>query len=428
MWEAGTVDYLGGAADSWRQKVDDDSPAAALIRDAAEAMDLEQLCDLIVARCVSVAFATYVDDDEFRAHLRASVLENLRQLRNYLTGRVTLADISLREPLSFATFQAKLGIAQSSIHRSYRVSFLTSWREFTTLLNELVADDRIERDVAFAAFEGLTDKIFKYQDQVASMVAETYTQTDDALSRSKSYMRQRLVREVLNGVVEVPSPSDVSIIGYDLDGAHAAILLPDTSEESAAQVAVKLKSAVQARDVLVYPLNLKRSVLWLGRGRRWTPQSLRALRDQLVELGLSASISDPQEGMTGFRLSFQQVREVEKIRFSVGQTNGSGVMLQSEVGLEILLLRDLDMAKRFIQAELGPLALDTRDNERLRETLDASFRFGSHVAAAEYLQLHEHTVRNRLQKAEQLLGSSIRERSTELQVALRLRRVLSRSR
>jgi len=88
-------------------------------------------------------------------------------------------------------------------------------------------------------------------------------------------------------------------------------------------------------------------------------------------------------------------------------------MLQSEVGLEILLLRDLDMAKRFIQAELGPLALDTRDNERLRETLDASFRFGSHVAAAEYLQLHEHTVRNRLQKAEQLLGSSIRERSTE---------------
>jgi len=274
MWEAGTVDYLGGAADSWRQKVDDDSPAAA-----------------------PVAFATYVDDDEFRAHLRASVLENLRQLRNYLTGRVTLADISLREPLSFATFQAKLGIAQSSIHRSYRVSFLTSWREFTTLLNELVADDRIERDVAFAAFEGLTDKIFKYQDQVASMVAETYTQTDDALSRSKSYMRQRLVREVLNGVVEVPSPSDVSIIGYDLDGAHAAILLPDTSEESAAQVAVKLKSAVQARDVLVYPLNLKRSVLWLGRGRRWTPQSLRALRDQLVELGLSASISDPQEGM-----------------------------------------------------------------------------------------------------------------------------------
>jgi DNA-binding PucR family transcriptional regulator len=55
--------------------------------------------------------------------------------------------------------------------------------------------------------------------------------------------------------------------------------------------------------------------------------------------------------------------------------------------------------------------------------LDASFRFGSHVAAAEHLQLHEHTVRNRLHKAEELLGHPINERRTELQVAARLMRM-----
>jgi DNA-binding PucR family transcriptional regulator len=39
--------------------------------------------------------------------------------------------------------------------------------------------------------------------------------------------------------------------------------------------------------------------------------------------------------------------------------------------------------------------------------------------------LHEHTVRNRLHKAEELLGHTLSERRTELQVAARLIRLLS---
>ena len=66
-----------------------------------------------------------------------------------------------------------------------------------------------------------------------------------------------------------------------------------------------------------------------------------------------------------------------------------------------------------------------RSLPRLRETLEASFRYGSHVAAAEYLQLHEHTVRNRLHKAEEFLGHTLSEPRTELQVAARLIRLLS---
>jgi DNA-binding PucR family transcriptional regulator len=62
--------------------------------------------------------------------------------------------------------------------------------------------------------------------------------------------------------------------------------------------------------------------------------------------------------------------------------------------------------------------------ERLRETLEASFKCGSHVATAEYLQLHEHTVRNRLHKAEELLGRSLLDRRIEIQVALRIRKLV----
>jgi DNA-binding PucR family transcriptional regulator len=53
--------------------------------------------------------------------------------------------------------------------------------------------------------------------------------------------------------------------------------------------------------------------------------------------------------------------------------------------------------------------------------VSAAFAFCRHVAAAEQLGLHEHTVRNRLHRAEQLLGHPLSERRAELLVALRLR-------
>jgi DNA-binding PucR family transcriptional regulator len=94
------------------------------------------------------------------------------------------------------------------------------------------------------------------------------------------------------------------------------------------------------------------------------------------------------------------------------------------VALEILLMRDPERARRFVRTELGPLADATPEAARLRETLEVSFRLGSHVSTAEHLQLHEHTVRNRLHRAEEHLGRPLAERRTELQVALRLQRLL----
>jgi DNA-binding PucR family transcriptional regulator len=81
-------------------------------------------------------------------------------------------------------------------------------------------------------------------------------------------------------------------------------------------------------------------------------------------------------------------------------------------------------ARAFVRAELGRLGDDDRLAARLRETVEASYRCGSHVTTAAMLHLHEHTVRNRLQKAAELLGRPLSERRTELQVALRLARLL----
>ena len=148
----------------------------------------------------------------------------------------------------------------------------------------------------------------------------------------------------------------------------------------------------------------------------------------LTEVGVEASVSGTATGVDGFCATLTQAQETERVRAAWGPTSAPPVITYADAALEILLLQNDDLAHRFVDSELGPLAVDTSEAARLRETLEASFRFGSHVAAAEHLQLHEHTVRNRLHKAEELLGHSLQQRRIELQVAVRLIRLLGRDR
>jgi DNA-binding PucR family transcriptional regulator len=90
----------------------------------------------------------------------------------------------------------------------------------------------------------------------------------------------------------------------------------------------------------------------------------------------------------------------------------------------LLLLSDILRAQQFVEAELGPLAKNDSVANRLRETLLAWLATGSVVSAAALLEVHENTIRNRLRQAEDMLGIVIHQRRTELQVALRIARVL----
>jgi DNA-binding PucR family transcriptional regulator len=202
------------------------------------------------------------------------------------------------------------------------------------------------------------------------------------------------------------------------------VLLPTVAEGAATQLAVGLRAAVSCQHALVYPLTLGSTVVWLGRIGEWKRTVLDALDAVLTEAGVPATVGGPHAGIEGFRTTLAEATDAERIRAAWDRPGAPSVVHHNDVGLEILLMRDPAQARKFVERELGPLAGDTVEASRLRETLEASFRFGSHVAAAEHLQLHEHTVRNRLHKAEELLGHTLSERRTELQVAARLMRLL----
>jgi DNA-binding PucR family transcriptional regulator len=392
----------------------------------ADGVDLRSLAEVVVRRDLEAAFPSLRDHVEFGERLRASVAENLQALQDVLCGRTALNDVRLVEPFAFAAVQARLRVPQTSLQRSYRVGFTAMWEEWSERLVARAELDDVSRTEALEALRTLTTLLLAYQDHVASQVAESFARTDDALSRSRAHVRSGLVRQVLRDDAAPLSPSDLAILDYPLEATHVAVLLPTVAVGAAGQVLHGLRRASGARDALVHAVDLSSTVLWLAQPGAWRDDAVARLVDGLRALDVLASVSDPGVGLTGLRGTWGQVQEVESVRAAWGPAASPRLLRHADVSLEVLLMRDPSRAARFVSAELGPLGEPTEQAARLRETLEASYRWGSHVTAAEHLHLHEHTVRNRLLKAAELLGRPLQERRTELQVALRLARLLHR--
>ena len=395
----------------------------AWVQATAAEVDLDRLCEVVVRADIAAAFSEYEADEVFVAALRASVRENLGALQAVLCGRLALSDVRLTEVLAFGAVQAQLRIPQSSLQRSYRVGFAAMWEQWAQQVRARAATAGVGLEEATAALFQLTRTIFAYQDRTASLVAESYIRADEALGRSRAHVRQQLIKRLLDGDDSGVVPSDLVTIGYDFDLHHLAVLLPQITEGAAGHLLVGLRAATRARHSLVYSISLNGSVIWLSRPTAWNAAAIDDLSRVLGKAGVIASVSESDIGLGGFRRSYDQVTRIEDVRAAWGDARAPQVIHYADVALEILLLADRETARRFVQRELGALAASNAEGGRLRETLQSSFRHGSHVAAANALALHEHTIRNRLHRIEELLGHPVSERRTEMRVALRLVRV-----
>jgi DNA-binding PucR family transcriptional regulator len=97
----------------------------------------------------------------------------------------------------------------------------------------------------------------------------------------------------------------------------------------------------------------------------------------------------------------------------------------AEVALVDTMSSDLDLARAFVAAELGALAVKgPREEEERRALLAVLDAQGGLAAAAEELSLHRNTVLQRIRRAEERRGRPATERVAELHAALRLVKVL----
>ncbi|MGP3534540.1 PucR family transcriptional regulator [Microbacterium sp. RD1] len=373
-------------------------------------------------RCSAAAFPSLIDDALFVESLSCSVAENVRALRDVLVGDITLDDVPLENRLRFTNMEAQMRVTQVAMQRSYRLSFFLQWQEWSQLVASIAERLQVGATEQARAQQSLAATVMVYHDAVVSQMSANLAASEEAMNSSRHHIRQRLIEGLLAGD-DALDPADLVTLDYAVDGEHVAVLLPNVPAPSAGRVLATLRRAIPLERSLVYGRNIESAVLWLGSSSPWTPQRIADLVDVLRTSGETASVSAAASGRAGLREAHAQVESIEEIRrgMTAGQV-ASGVLQFADVRLEILLTQSPALAQEFVRQELGPLAADTVDAARLRDTIAASFRFGSHVAAAESLGLHEHTVRNRLQRAQELIGP-LQDRRTELQVALRLRRL-----
>jgi len=393
---------------------------------AADGIDLESLRDRVIEADLAAAFDELRDHEAFIPALRASVEENLWHLRDVLSGRTRATSVLLGEPVALAELQARLRLPQTAVQRSYRVGFATMWEAWSERLVAQAEAHDVPRGESLAALRTMTALLLRYQDHVASRVADTFARADGALSRSREQVRAGLVRHLLRSDAPPLSPADLALLDYPVDAQHLAVLLPGVPEGAVRPHLAALRDATHTRDALVHPVDLSSTVVWLaqpgcpGWRARAADQVVDCLRVQEVE----ACVSQAAGGLDGLRRTWAQVHDVQRIRTAWAPLPPDR-LAYDDVSLEVMLMADPVRARAFVAAELGELGAADALAERLRETVEASHRFGSHIVTAEHLHLHEHTVRNRLQRAAELLGRPLTERRTELQVALRLSRVLA---
>jgi hypothetical protein len=401
----------------------EDGPLPAWSRELVGLLDGEAIVDEIVEKGMREAFAAHEGDAELADTFRAGVRENLATLQSYLTGEITLADIAPARPLKLAALQARLEIPESAIQQSYRIGTRVMISAWTRDVGSHCQGHEVATHAALEVVERFTLAMMDFQTHVLRSVSAAHETELAALRASRVQMRRQLLRDVLRGD-HVASSADLSAaLAYDVNLNHLAIVLPLCSEARGRQVVDQARTAAQATSAITLPLRAGATALWLARARAWTERAVADVVATLAGAELVASVGVPQAGIEGLRESYQQAGQAEVVRTVLG-ADAPAILNFADVQLESLAISDLSAARRFVEHELGALMSDDQTAARLRETLLVWFETGSHVSTAAKLRLHEHSVRNRLRRAEEAIGHALTVRRTDLQVALRLYRVV----
>jgi hypothetical protein len=226
---------------------------------------------------------------------------------------------------------------------------------------------------------------------------------------SPAERRRRSVKALLDG--ELVDPSE---LGYDLDAHHLALM---ARGERAGELMRTLADDLGRPLLLVQREEEPKWAGWLGGRHPVSPEeAVRALRDR-VPAGVFVTVGEPAAGLAGWRFSHFQA----KAALPIAERRGEPVVRYADVAVLAAIARDDLLAASLRELYLVPLA-QMKDGGRVaRETLRAYFEAERNVSsAAAALGVDRHTVRNRLQAVEELLGRALKGSLADLEIALRL--------
>ncbi|MCW2998959.1 MAG: hypothetical protein JWN65_2508 [Solirubrobacterales bacterium] len=399
---------------------DDRRPSVApAARELADMVDVPAIAAAVAAEILGGVWAD-LDDPDFRATVHRSVLENVESIFDVIRGRSDIASCLPQGALEFAEVTAQLGVPAAEVERCYRTGVTFLWAQWFGL-----ACEHAEETGAPLAdlLEGPTLAILGYVDHILAPVIARHNEIRTELHATRAHVRRMSLAQVLDGSVEEPTKELDASLDYFVADTHLAMLVTVPDALVLDETVARLRSAADARASLLFQHGPRSWLVWLGRPVPFTPRHLTNLRRQLTTSRLVVTVSDPYPGIAGLRFTRDQVLGAARVQRALGVA-GHRCLFTSEVRLETMMLGDEPRARAFVAAELGDLGASDAAAVRLRETLLTWLSTGSHISAAAILGVHENTVRNRIRQAERLLDAPLRPPRTELQVALRLERVL----
>jgi DNA-binding PucR family transcriptional regulator len=305
--------------------------------------------------------------------------------------------------LTQARIAARNGITLDTVLRRYFAGY-TLFGDF--LVGEMQDDD----SVSAAELQSLLLTQAASFDRLIAAITEEHARESEARIDSTEQRRVDLVQRLLAG--ELVEASELAEeLRYDFDGHHVGLVVAGLN---ASQALRELSAKLDCQLLLVHPQR-GTAWAWLGGRHRIDPVELMANIELSVSMRATVALSEPGEGLSGWRLSHRQALAA----LPVAQRGDKRLARYRDVALFAAILHDDLLVTSLRQLYLEPLEQERDGGEAAKETLRRYFSTCRNVSStAASLGVTRNTVANRLRAVEETIGQPLMSCASALEVAL----------
>ena len=413
------------------QDVDNQDDEAAVAESVALIIDRigERAPDVIgsIQRYLAAEVVELRGDPALLELLRASVAGNVETVFDALRYHISIERV---EPptaaLEYARRVAQHGIPVNALVRAYRLG----QQQVLAHVLEEIRRAGLEPEAALNTYEAISSVAFRYIDWISQQVTDAYETERERWVENRNSVRALRVRELLDSAAgSVDIDAAIAAIRYPLRRTHLAMILWTSADDAPGRELLRLERFV--RD-LADSMTLRDGALFVAAdqvsGWGWLPLGTAATADPVEHIRRFAADSvDPphlamgtaQSGLEGFRRSHRQAQKARRVAVAGAQNRRVTAAGDPGVAAAALLTEDLAETREWVCETLGPLASDTDNDARLRETMRVFFGEGSsYKGAAERLNLHHNSVKYRVDRAVERRGRRIGDDRIDVEIAL----------
>ncbi|MFD6157528.1 PucR family transcriptional regulator [Nocardia sp. NPDC060256] len=376
----------------------------------------QQLVDLVDGR-INEVNAQLPGDAELDEMLHAATRAHWRSFLA-MVSREVFEVHPPAEVLALSRTVARRGFGIDVVMRTYRVGQAMLWQFITDFLNKAIEDDQLRSAVLLLFW----DRVLEWTDTCVEASVAVYTDEREQWQRGALARRFGLAGSLLRGD-SIDIDHAETQLGHSLRRHQTAIVLwADESVTTADPVRTLEKFGNDIATLLdaPRPLMLSSGVrgmwAWIATTGVPDPSTLPTVGQP----GLHAAIGSSAPDIAGFRQSHREALAAQRVALATDYV--PMVIRYADVELVCLTTGDGSVEAMRVMAtrELGALTSADETTARLRETLLAYLASGRNApATAQQLNVHPNTVRYRINQSEELLGHSIEERATYIELALR---------